>query len=122
MEHVRALQGAVTSGPPKYVALKGDTDTSQDIALIFGPTPDTAYTGALTYWKSFDLTDDGDVTTVLQQAPACYLYGSLIHAEAYVGNDPRIPTWEDLYLEAVATVNAGEWKSWKSDQGTGPAA
>lgn len=112
---VRAMQAAVASGVPRYVAVVGAT--SPDVALIFGPVPDAAYTGKLTFWKSFDLSDDTDSTAVLNEHSDVYLYGTLIHAEAYLGNDPRIATWEALYYERIATIKATDLTNRESAAG-----
>lgn len=112
---VRAAQAAMAAGPPKFVAVKGDS--TFDHALIFAPVPDAVYTGKITYWRQISLSNDDASNSVLEQHSDAYLYGTLIHAEGYIGNDPRIPTFEDLYLEAVASIQLAEKANEKTDQG-----
>lgn len=101
IEQVRSLQACLSEGAPMYFAVKGDSVNG--VALVFAPAPDTTYTGKLTYFRDFTLPG---ATALLARWPDAYLYGTLIHAEMYLGNDGRVATWEDQYLEAVAGILA----------------
>ena len=53
--------------------------------LRFGPAPDTAYTGYLSYYKSFGALSDTNTTNyILNNHPGIYLYGSLYHAANFL--------------------------------------
>jgi hypothetical protein len=41
---------------------------------------------------------------ILEASPAIYLYGSLIQAAPYLGDDARIQTWKALYDDAVKVL------------------
>lgn len=115
ISQVRAMQAVVASGKPRYVAVKGNTTSNR--VLVFGPAADVAYTGLLTYWKEVELTSDTDTNEILTEHPDIYLYGSLMHAEGYMGNDPRIPVWEDQFLEAVTGAGLANTADQQSDRG-----
>lgn len=42
---------------------------------------------------------------VLDKHPDAYLYGSLLHAEAYGYKDARLPLWKQAYDEAINEIN-----------------
>lgn len=115
VDQVRAMQVVLASGVPRYVAVKGHS--TPDVALLFAPVPNATYAGSITFWKSFDLSNDTDTTAILLRHPDVYLYGTLIHAEGYLGNDPRLPSWQDQYFEQIASINASEQTDRLSDQG-----
>ena len=53
------------------------------------------------FWRKFPaLTDTITTNWILANAPDIYLYGSLMEAEAFLQNDPRIPLWKAGYDEA----------------------
>jgi hypothetical protein len=43
---------------------------------------------------------------LLKNHPDLYLYGALLAAEPYIGNDERTQLWNAKYQEAVERVNA----------------
>lgn len=89
------------SGKPRYFSLAGSQ-------FRFGPVPDGTYTGTLIYYaKPATLATTTQETNSLFPAnPDLYLYGSLIEAEAFIGDDPRIPVWKAAFDDAVNNINA----------------
>ena len=82
------IRSGSTSAKPNSYTIVGDN-------ILFGPTPDGAYTYDMTYYKSFDaLTDVATTNWVILNAPDLYLYGTLLQAEAFLMNDQRIALWE----------------------------
>lgn len=78
------------AGRPSTVTLQGDN-------LRFGPMPDSAYGVALSYYRKFDPLSQTASNWLLQNAPGVYLYGALIEAAPYIGNDERIFLWAAQY-------------------------
>ena len=82
------IRSGSTSAKPNSYTIVGDN-------ILFGPTPDGAYTYDMTYYKSFDaLTAVATTNWVILNAPDLYLYGTLLQAEAFLMNDQRIALWE----------------------------
>ena len=79
-----------TTGEPKNFAAVGSN-------LILRPVPDLAYTLKLYYYTKVTALTSSTSNFLLQNFPNAYLYGSLVAAEAYLGSDPRIATWGNLY-------------------------
>ncbi len=70
------------------------------------PFPDKTANAIIAYkQKLLNLVDDADTNIILQENPDLYLYGSLLAAEPYVGNDPRTVLWSTLYQDAANAIN-----------------
>jgi len=97
------------SGEPKFVSLAGDTTAGTE-NFRFAPVPDATYAATIEYYASltFFAADSGATGTnwILTDHPQLYLYGSLLQAAAYIGDDPRVPLWKAAYDEALAQVKA----------------
>ena len=82
------IRAGSTSGKPNSYTIVGDN-------ILFGPTPDDAYSYSMTYYKSFDaLADAAQTNWLILNAPDLYLYGTLLQAEPFLMNDERVPLWE----------------------------
>jgi hypothetical protein len=65
----------------------------------------------ITYFKRLPALSDSNTTNWLTaNAPDLLLYGSLIEAEAYLVDDPRIPIWKGAFDESMAEWNKQEDK------------
>lgn len=99
-EYVVQKRGLIVNGPPRYVALVGDT-------FQFAPIPDsdTAYTGTLIYDASVTpLSSTVSSNWVLASHPDVYLFGSLYQLAPYLKDDERIPVWESRYRSALDQI------------------
>lgn len=97
-----------TPGPPKGFTFIGGT--TQQIELA--PIPDQAYTLRLYYYKRVvALSSSNTSNWLLQYFPNLYLFGSLVAAEAYLGTDPRIKMWGDLYDDQLQKLNGSTDRS-----------
>lgn len=75
-----------------------------DVYTLF-PIPDQTYTYLLHYVGEIPALSGTNATNwVLQNTPNLYLFGSLLEASAYLGNDPRIPVWEAKYTKGLQTL------------------
>jgi hypothetical protein len=82
------IRAGSNNGKPNAYTIVGDN-------ILFGPTPDDAYTYSVTYYKSFDALSDSTATNwLILNAPDLYLYGTLLQAEPFLMNDERVPLWE----------------------------
>lgn len=86
-------------GKPRYYAVS-------DGQLELFPTPDGTYTVEMLYFAQIpSLSDSNTSNWVLAHHPDAYLYGALIHAAPYLGDDQRTQTWASLYQNAIAAIN-----------------
>lgn len=94
-----------TAGRPKYFAHVGET-------LELFPTPDAEYTTELVYYQKIPALSASNATNwLLGEAPDAYLYGALMQAAPYLGEDERVTVWNSLYNAAVVSLNAASEKT-----------
>ena len=81
--------------------IEADNETEQ---FRFGPSPDTTYTGYLSYYKNIAALSDSNTTNpILDRHPGIYLYGSLFHSANFLGGiDPQqTQNWLQMYVAAL---------------------
>lgn len=91
------------TGLPRWIARDGAN-------FVFGPAPDSTYTVKGVYWakptvmRSYT-TGGADAIAhwIIVNAPDLALYGSVLQAEAFIKDDPRIPLWKMAYDFALTT-------------------
>lgn len=91
-----------TSGRPRWFSVEGTQ-------FRFSPIPDATYTATLIYFaKPATLVASSQETNTLfpTVAPDLYLYATLLEAEPFIMNDPRIAVWSAAYDRGVANLNA----------------
>ena len=73
--------------------------------FMFAPIPDSDYTLEILYYAKPTVLSDSNASNVfLANYADALLYASLLEAEPYLMNDPRIQTWGDLYGRAVKNI------------------
>ena len=88
-----------TTGKPKYYAIS-------DGQLELYPTPDGTYAVEMLYYGQITPLSESNTTNwLLTHHPDAYLYGSLLHAAPYLGEDQRAGTWGSLYQSALDAIN-----------------
>lgn len=88
-----------TAGKPRYYAIS-------DGQLELYPTPDASYTVEMLYYGQITpLSDINTTNWLLTHHPDAYLYGSLVHAAPYLGEDQRAAVWASLYQSALDAIN-----------------
>jgi hypothetical protein len=94
-----AYPGTTTTGRPKYYGILNEDN------FTLGPTPDDTYTYSLHYfYKPASVVDDSE-TWVSINAPNALMYGTFIHAYAYLKGDADIMMYyRDEYLRALANL------------------
>ena len=94
-------RGGSRTGRPRAYTIEADNETEQ---FRFGPSPDTSYTGYLSYYKAFNALSDSNTSNyILNSHPNIYLYGSLYHAANFLGGmDPdQEQNWLQMYIAAL---------------------
>lgn len=94
---VRLNAGSLQGKPLTYTII---ADT-----IRLGPTPDSAYTTSMLYYKTFDaLSAIAPTNWVIINAPDVYLYGTLLEAEPFLMNDARTQLWAEALRESINTL------------------
>ncbi len=96
----------LTARAPRYYTIEGNEGALP--IFRFYPIPDQVYTAQLLFDADPALLDDGDFNDLLLQQPDLYLYGALIHAEAYVKNPERSAIWGTLYGRALEAAKRAD--------------
>lgn len=92
-----ALQA--TGRPRAFAIIDGE--------FVFGPAPDSNYTVSIAYQQTIPALGSTQATNwLLTKHPDIYLYGTLLQAEAYVWNDPRLVVWKSALDEAIGELLA----------------
>jgi len=95
----------ISVGKPQYYTIIGT-----QIEVI--PTPDTSYTGELTYYgKITALSDSNTSNWLLTYAPDLYLYGALLEATPYLKDDERLATWSTLYANSLGDIEVADQRA-----------
>ena len=85
-------------GQPKAYTIVGDE-------LRGAPSPDSAYTMEMLYWKKPTALSDANTTNFMLTAnPDALLYASLIELNSYTENDKGVLKWTQLFNESVNAV------------------
>lgn len=83
------------TGLPRFFTYEGTS-------IVFAPTPDTAYTARLIYYKALPaLSDAAPSNWLLAESPDLYLYGALKHAQPYLMDDQRWAGFSTQYEVAL---------------------
>ena len=98
----RATRDAI--GKPQYYSI-----TQGELEVY--PTPDVAYDLEMYYYAKIPALSSASVNNVLTRFPDLYLYGSLLHAAPYLGEDQRITVWASLYEKALNDANMSSDKA-----------
>jgi len=94
-------RGGSRTGKPRAYTIESDNETE---TFRFGPSPDTSYTGYLSYYKAISpLSVSNTSNWMLANHPAVYLYGSLYHAANFLGgiDQGQLSQWLQMYATAL---------------------
>ena len=82
------------SGRPYFYGIEGSS-------VLFGPSPDDAYTVSIDYFARFPALVTNDTNWLLTNHPNVYLYACLREAFLYMFGDERAARWDALYAQSV---------------------
>jgi len=100
---------ATQTAQPQWFTIEGEN-------LVFGPSPDTTYTGKLLYLQRFTtLSGDTDTNWLLTNARGLLLFGALLEAAPFLEDDSRLMTWAVRYDDLAEKVHEAN----KRDRYTG---
>ena len=88
------------------VTAKPQVYTVSQQAIYLGPTPDAAYSLAVTYLTALPALTAAETTNWLITAhPDAYVFSVLMQAEAYRGNDERLPLLGAALGDIIDQIN-----------------
>ena len=91
---------------------EGDFYTIRGNDLVVGSRIANTVSLAYTYYARIPaLTDAAPQNWLLITGPDIYLYGSLLEAEPYLKNDPRMETWRALFQVALGDLQVSSEKA-----------
>lgn len=94
--------GNLTTGQPRYYTILGNT-------LQVYPRPDDIESFGYELWyyqKIPRLSASNQTNWLLDKDPALYLYSTLMEAEPYFINDPRVATWMAMRKKHIDALSA----------------
>jgi hypothetical protein len=95
----------IATGKPQFYTIIGT-----QIEVI--PTPDTSYTGELTYYGKIPVLSDSNTSNwLLAYAPDLYLYGALLEATPYLKDDERLAVWSSLYADSIGDIDVADQRA-----------
>lgn len=89
---------STSTGQPYYYTVVGEE-------IVFDPTPDAVYEVEMYYYALPSLSGTNTTNWLLEKHPDIYIYGTLLEAEVYLMNDPRLPIWKMAFDEGVQQLN-----------------
>jgi len=95
------IRGGSRTGRPRSYTIEADNETEQ---FRFGPSPDTSYTGYLSYYKDIAaLSSSNTSNPILAKHPGIYLYGSLYHSSNFLGgmDQQQVQGWLQMYIASL---------------------
>ena len=96
--HKDGTYGGSQTAKPKMFTIVGSN-------IVFAPTPDSAYTVYVDYWKTFDaLTTSNATNWMITNAPDVYLFGALAEAAPFIKDDARAVYWATRYQSAIESL------------------
>jgi hypothetical protein len=91
-----------TNAPPRWFTYAGGV-------IRLYPTPDQAYAYTLRHYVKVPALTSMNTTNFLLTAwPDAYLYGCLVEACAFAGDDPRLPIWKQGFEEAIGEMKRAD--------------
>ena len=97
----RNARAADAGKPLDYTILAND--------FQLAPIPDAVYTIKLLYYSAPTFLSSSNTSNAfLANCPDLLLYGSLIEAEPYLMNDPRMQTWTALFNRGLSSLTTSD--------------
>lgn len=91
---------AITGCPRRY--------TIEADAIRFDPQPDAMRYAAMLYYKRLPSLEDASTNWLMTNGPAIYLYGTLLEAAVFIGDDTQVSKWGSAYKTACDGLVAAD--------------
>jgi len=115
--HYWSIYGNSANGTPKVFTIEDDN-------LLLGPPPDTIDNIEFLYYaKLAAFSSDSDTNDLLTNATGLYLYGALLESAPFLGNDPRLLIWTQMFEDLAGRVEEADTTDrYSGDPGVGRVA
>jgi hypothetical protein len=98
LENLANLANGTGSGVAEFFSISSRID--------FERTGSASDNFPMRYFKRSDVANDDAISAaIIPNYPNIYVYSALVHAEPFLGNDARMPTWKVMYNAAVKEAN-----------------
>jgi len=98
LSELRNTFSANAAGRPQNYAVSGET-------ILFGPAPDAAYAGRLTYIQTIPALGDSQATNwLLTDHPDVYLYGALHELHLLMFDESRAALYDGKLRQAAGEL------------------
>ena len=98
-------QASSIAGKPRFYRISSDQ-------IEVYPVPDAGSTLSMQYYAKTPALSDTDTSNwILEYAPDVYVYGALLQAAPYLGDDARIQIWAGLFSGALEALNLDSMKA-----------
>ena len=99
-----SIYGSQTTAKPQVYTIEAEN-------FVWAPIPDTAYSiRILHYARLAAFSADSDTNNLLTKARGLYLYGALLEAAPFLGDDPRVLIWAQMWDDMKERVEAADKK------------
>jgi len=96
--------GMQQAGVPRFYTIIG-----RELRLGPAPTVEKPLTVELFYYAKVPaLSDENPTNWLLEASPSAYLYGALVGAAPYIGDDQRMALWFSLFAAALKGLQGTE--------------
>jgi hypothetical protein len=102
--HYWSVYGNLANGTPSVFTIEGEN------LLLGGPPDSTDNIDFQYYAKPTAFSADADTNTVLTTATGLYLYGALLESAPFLGNDPRVLVWTQMYEDILDKAHDADRK------------
>lgn len=100
----------VSGGQPRhFTIIGGDGNCGNQAIMQLSPLTGDSAPITITYRRGLPpLSDDKPTNWLLAEHPDCYLFGSLVEAEAFIGADERAAAWGQRREMAFNSIEAAD--------------
>lgn len=95
--------GEEEAGAPRFY-------TTVDSTVYFRPIPDAVYSVTCHYrTEALALSAESPTNSLLTRWPNVYLFGALVEAADWAGDDASLAKWQAKFQSAIAGINVLDW-------------
>lgn len=96
------IYASQSSGKPRVYTIEGEN-------VLWAPTPDGVYSVKVLYYQRLTaFSSDSDTNNLLTKARGLFLYGALLEAAPFLGNDPRVAIWAQMWDDIKDRIEAAD--------------
>ena len=99
-----SIWGSQTSAKPVVYTIEAGN-------FVWGPVPDAVYSIKILFYNRLAaFSADADTNSLLTNARGLYLYGALLEAAPFLGDDPRVLIWAQMWEDMKERIEIADRK------------